>query len=94
MKANVFLVDYGSIIETDVKKKVRKLQLKNQAAEPAQAFRIILEGLYPVSMVNHRVVTLYFLIKMLQDIDWESGDGMMQQYRLAELEVFIIRSFL
>lgn len=65
LKANVFLVDYGSTIEIDVKKKVRKLKLKNQAAEPPLAFKIILEGLYPVSM----------------DIDWVSGNGTMQQYR-------------
>ena len=62
LKANVFLVDYGSTIETEVKKKVRKLKLKDRAAEPPLAFKIILEGLYPVSMVKHRAETLYSLI--------------------------------
>ena len=52
LKANIFLVDYGSTIELDVKKRVRKLQVKDQAAEPRLAFKIILEGLYPVSMVK------------------------------------------
>ena len=52
LKANVFLVDYGNTVEVDVKKSARKLQLKDQAAEPHLAFKIILEGLYPVSMVK------------------------------------------
>ena len=55
-------MDYGSTIETEVKKKVRKLKLKDRAAEPPLAFKIILEGLYPVSMVKHRAETLYSLI--------------------------------
>ena len=61
--ASVFLVDYGSTVEIEVKKRVRKLQLKNQAVEPPLAFKIILEGLYPISMVNKEALTLYFLTK-------------------------------
>ena len=52
-------MDYGSTIELDVKKRVRKLQVKDQAAEPRLAFKIILEGLYPVSMVKLSAV-IYF----------------------------------
>ena len=63
LMASVFLVDYGSTVEIDVKKRVRKLQLKNQAVEPPLAFKIILEGLYPISMVNQEALTLYFLTK-------------------------------
>ena len=63
LKASVFLVDYGSSIEIEVKKRVRKLQLKDQAVEPPLAFKIILAGLYPISMVNQVALTLYFLTK-------------------------------
>ena len=45
-------MDFGSSIEIEVKKKVRKLEVKDQAAKPPLAFKIILEGLYPVSMVK------------------------------------------
>merc|ERR1719219_963049 len=65
LKANVFLPDYGSTIEIDVKKKARKLQLKAQLEEPPLAFKIILEGLYPISM----------------DIDWMSGGEKLQESR-------------
>ena len=61
----MFLVDYGSTIEIEVKKKVRKLKLKDQAAEPPLAFKIILEGLYPVSMVNSKVQSCNFLLSNL-----------------------------
>ena len=69
LMASVFLVDYGSTVEIEVKKRVRKLQLKNQAVEPPLAFKIILEGLYPISM----------------DIDWMSGGEKLQEIRLAEV---------
>lgn len=75
LKANVFLVDYGSTIEIEVKKKVRKLKLKDQAAGPPLAFKIILEGLYPVSM----------------DIDWVSGNRTMQPYRKRTWDVCALR---
>ena len=63
LKANIFLVDFGSTIETEVRKKVRKLEVKDQAAEPPLAFKIILEGLYPVSMVKSKALTLHFLTR-------------------------------
>ena len=59
--ASVFLVDYGSTVEIEVKKRVRKLQLKNQAVEPPLAFKIILEGLYPISMVNQEALTSLYI---------------------------------
>ena len=50
--AKCFLTDFGSTVEKiDVRTRVRQLQPKEKALEPPMAFKIILEGLYPVSMV-------------------------------------------
>ena len=67
MKVKVFLLDFGSTIDrVDVTTKVRHLRPTRELSQDPLAFKIILAGLYPVSM----------------DIDWDLPSGAsMQQSR-------------
>ena len=89
LKANVFLMDFGSTIEIDVKKYARKVEVKDQALEPPLAFEIVLKGLYPVSMVISEMLQL-LPNKMLQDIDWKSESKNLQKLRFAQVHSGII----
>ena len=71
LKAKVFLLDFGSTIDrVDVRTEVRELQPSQQLSQEPLAFKIILAGLYPVSL----------------DIDWDLSSGAtMQQSRSQHL---------
>ena len=77
--AKVFLIDYGTTIERiDVKFTVKPLQPHGQISTAPLAFKIILGGIFPVSM----------------DIDWSesesrSGNAVMQQCRFEGLKLII-----
>lgn len=76
MKAKVFLLDYGSTIDrVDMTTNVRHLKPTKELSQDPLAFKIILAGLYPVSM----------------DIDWDlPSEVSMQQSRSPHSHLTIL----